>query len=381
MYSEPRIFVETKSHKTEETHVNTCDGGGSEAVTTRAPSPHPAYVETKQIRVDAWIMGRGTTSDARPASLADVMNAHGDALALDALADLPEEWRNTASEKERQRMRLVADMLYALDNGTEADFEAARAALDAMKYDADGNRIAPVALSFRAPAGSPLTLLDVDLDEKELLKSGQNPDCIMDTLWADPHVIAIWPSRRGVGFHGVFVCGAHPCDVEQAKRYISIHWPLADKSAIAPTHWIIALPGYDKGTARPLYASEYERRCHEANEKALSLQREVASRRARETSANEARRIRYFEAYLEGLRSDCTGHVDHASMIRLAARCGCVLRTLDMADHGTVERCARIIHDGTRDDHGRPRETLRHVIDAIQWSIRKGTFTVELGRA
>ena len=286
-------------------------------------------------------------------------------------------WIREASEHVRRRDALVLDLRDAYHKGNDKKLDDVMRQLDAMKYDADGTRRAPLGIGIGGPCGgehgTAYQLIDIDIDGDVSEWTPYDDHGMYD----DPHVIAIWDSRRGTGMHGLFLCEADGASFESARRYILRTWPKADPSAIALRHTILPLFGFDKGSAIPYRATDIERAQYVAR-----IEQERADRERRDLlhgDVEERQKTAFFASYMDGLRKDCSTHLSHADMVRTSARCGCVLRDTEHDDDATVMECARIIHGGTMDAKGRPRETLGAVVRAIQWGIEKGTFHVEIG--
>lgn len=360
-------------------------------------------ITSNEIIVPAFVAGRcrPTQGEAVACTLADIMGAAGIADALPCLSTIRctdserqtslSSWIHDASERERARARILYDLSCAADRLTSAETEgdtdaagAAEAEIAQYKRDLDDLKADLCALGFSSicectalddqgaalfPDG--LLLIDIDLDHDAI---GGEIDALERRLADDPHVIATWRSRRGEGLHGAYVCAADGASYELARAYILEDYRKADVCALSRSHTWIALPGFDwsaKGID-VVEASDDEKAAYLARKEAERVER--TRTRATAKDATERQKGAYFDAFYEGLVSECAGHLSHADMLSKATWAGVVLRDTDSKDQ--LDAVAELIYEATKG--GKTRESRAAVKRQILWGIENSEAHIDM---
>lgn len=348
-----------------------------------------ATIKADEITVCGFIGARckPTLGEYCHASLADIVCGATDPDRLECLKPFFEkkpQWRKEFINAHRTRLEAVDELqtvkaCLAQDCGNTAaqgHLEALREKLDELKKD-------PIAVAFcnaaqfdgigvdDAAAGDErILLLDVDADAKDAAEATIGE--LGAQFEADPHIIAYWKSRRGEGWHGVFVTRCGAAHVDAAKRYIINKWPFADQNALKPKHTFFVFPGAVKqcgaivfeATADEIKACEEKRaRC-----RVISFPSPACS-----ATPTDKQKSAYFEAYLDGLRRDCV-NLSHSEMCSIAGRCGGILRECECTHR--KRECAKIIHGGCSAGHNTP-ETLRDILRQIDWGMEHCEATID----
>lgn len=323
-------------------------------------------------------------------SLTDVLNnaCEPDKITgFDKLYKIDPKWQKQLNDA----VTLRSEAIFELDNAkkllreNEAS-EEAKKALDCVREKFERLKKSAIGVAFICSArfdkdrldnvttfDERILLLDVDIDAKDVDES------IVDQMpirfEADPHIIAYWQSRRGEGYHGLFVTRCGGAHYEKAKRYILEKWPFADKNALTPKHTFFVFPGWVKQKA-----TIYEATPDEIAEIKADLwqksqaQTQASSSPADNIEVSDTRKKKYFEKYFEGLVSDCA-HLTHNDMTSVAMRCGNILR-----ECGCIERlneCAQVIYKGCSGKGHITSEKPKDVVNQIKYGIDHGTEKID----